>query len=304
MLAGPTLVQGDQGAIAGRTEPRPLLAQVVADFQSVRLQDNCTTMNGMNDVVARDKNSETVHSLFKSRLLESHRASKRKSPSRGLSRAKSAANLNPMASTLPWRTLPSATLVDSRWSSSRALNDCPPKLPTEEEDSDDSSPNFGDLAPRSPRKTPQAKASSKASSQPASTGVDKALPPKTVCRASLADARWDSSRSLNDNAPKTPKSPHRQKQKDNHLRALLGIAPPAPPADKAPSTPMRARQSIMTSPHPSESPTCVVTSEALTIIGQCRARAKVLDLENIEARLSTSSTFHVEVGVGSLEPEE
>jgi hypothetical protein len=55
---------------------------------------------------------------------------------------------------------------------------------------------------------------------PLTAGADKVLPPKTV---SLADARWNSSRSLTDNAPKSPTWPSKKKQKDNHLHALLGL---------------------------------------------------------------------------------
>jgi hypothetical protein len=123
-----------------------------------------------------------------------------------------------------------AALAEARWDSSQSLNDCPPKLPIEEHDSNDSSPNAGDLAPRPPRRTPQAKTPSKASSQSSSTAdADKALPPKTVYQASLADARWDSSRSFTDNAPQTPTSPSKKKQKDSsHLRGLLGLRRDAP----------------------------------------------------------------------------
>jgi hypothetical protein len=356
MLAHPILVEGNQGVPAGRTEAQPLLGQVIADIQSIPLQDNNATRNDMEDVVARDKDGNTMPCLFKSHrassrkvpsrglsrstsvrdlnpmastlplrtlpsvslaesrwhssraltdeVRQSYRASSRKAPSRGLSRSTSVRDLNPMASTLPLRTLPSVSLAESRWyssralndkspsrgltsvadlnpraslpsvsladlrwSSSRALNDCPPKLPMEEEDSDDSSPNVGDLAPCSPRKTSQAKARSKASLQPVSTRADKVLPPKTVRRAFLAETRWDSSRSLSDNAPKTP-SIRRKKQKDSgsHLRIMRdapdnkSISPPAPTADKTPSPPRQTQKLIRTSSPPLESPTCVVTT--------------------------------------------
>jgi hypothetical protein len=310
-MADPTLVEGNQGAPAGRTEPQPLLAHVTADFQSIRPQDKNATRHVMEGVVARDKDGNTIPCFFKS-----HRASSRKAPSRGLSRSTSVADLNPMASTLPLRMVASATLAESRWHSSRALNDCPPKLPMEEEDSDDSSPNVGDLAPCSPRKTSQAKTRSKTSLQPVSTGADKALPPKTVCRASLAETRWDSSRSLSDNAPKTP-SPRRKKQKDSgsHLRSLRGImrdapdnksiSPPAPPADKTPSPPRRTRQLIRTSSPPLESPTCVVTipsdhnSKAMPCKGENSETAR-----KQKERLYSQSAFRDEDSVGSVESEE
>jgi hypothetical protein len=249
--------------------------------------------------VARGRNGDTMPTM--PCLFKSHRASNRKVPSRGLSRSLSVADFNPVPSPPPLRTFASATLADSRWSSSRALNDCPPKLPTEEEDSD------GDLAPWSPRKTPQAKARSRASLQPASTGAYKDLPPKTVCRASLADTRWDSSRSLTDNAPKTPKSPHRKKQKDSHLRSLLGITrnvpdhestlPPAPPADKTPSPSRHTRQSTRTSPLPLESPTCVATAPCAHNCSSGTGGKK-------EPRMYSESAFHHEDSIGSLDPEE
>jgi hypothetical protein len=72
----------------------------------------------MEDVVARDKDGNTIPCLFKS-----HRASSRKVPSRGLSRSTPVLDLNPMASTLPLRTLPSVSLAESRGHSSRALTD-------------------------------------------------------------------------------------------------------------------------------------------------------------------------------------
>jgi hypothetical protein len=351
MLADPTLVEGNQGAPAGRTEPQPLLGHVIADFQSICPQDSNATGNDMEGVVAGDKHGNTMPAS----LSKSNRASSRKAPSRrGLSRSASVADLNPMASTLPLRmgasttlaesrwhssralndgvvdtmpclfkshrasnrkvlsraltsvedlnpiaSLPSVALADCRWSSSRALNDCPPKLPTEEEDSDDSSPNVGDLAPRTPRKTSQA------SLQPVSTGADKALPSKTVCRPSLADTRWISSRSLSDNAPKTPSPP----------RSLLGImrdapdnisiSPPAPPMDKTPSPPRRTRQFICTSPLPSESPTSVATTpsdhnrKAMPRKGEHSETAR-----KQEQRLYQQSAFCDEAIIGSVESEE
>jgi hypothetical protein len=214
--------------------------------------------------------------------------------------------LNPRAS------LPSVALADLRWSSSRALNVCPPNLPMEEEDSDDSSPNVGDLAPCSPRKTSQAKARSKASLQPVSTGADKALPPKTVCRASLAETRWDSSRSLSDNAPKTP-SVRRKKQKDSgsHLRIMRdtpdnrSISPPAPTANKTLPHPRRIRQLIRTSSAHLESPTCVVTTpsdhnrKAMQRKGENSETAR-----KQEQRLYSQSAFRDEDSVGSVESEE
>jgi hypothetical protein len=114
MLPGPTLFEGHRGTRSSRTEPQPVLAQVNADFQSLRLHDGATG-NGMDGAVARDEHGDTMPSLFKS-----HRASSRKAPSRGLSRSVSVADLNPMASTLPMRKLAS----ESRWNSSRALSDC------------------------------------------------------------------------------------------------------------------------------------------------------------------------------------
>jgi hypothetical protein len=118
MLADPILVEGNQGVPAGLTEPQPLLGHVIADFQSIHPQDNNATRNEMEDVVARDKDGNTMPCLFKS-----HRASSRKVPSRGLSRSTSVRDLNPMASTLPLRMGASATLAESRWHSSRALTD-------------------------------------------------------------------------------------------------------------------------------------------------------------------------------------
>jgi hypothetical protein len=359
MLADPTLVEGNQGAPAGRTESQPLLAHVIADFQSICLQGNnaTTSRHDMEGVVARDKHGNTMPAS----LSKSNRASSRKAPSRrGLSRSASVADLNPMASTLPLRmgasttlaesrwhssralndgivdtmpclvkshrasnrksltraltsvadfnpmaSLPSVALADCRWSSSLALNDCPPKLPTEEEDSNDSSSNVGDLAPWTPRKTSQAKACFKAPLQPVPTGADKALPSKTVCRPSLADTRWISSRSLSDNAPKTPSPP----------RSLLGImrdapdnisiSPPAPPMDKTPSPPRRTRQFICTSPLPSESPTSVATTpsdhnrKAMPRKGEHSESAR-----KQEQRLYQQSAFRDEAIIGSVESEE
>jgi hypothetical protein len=382
MLPGPALVEGGQGATAGRIEPQQLLAQVSADFKSICLQDSATENDiycCMDGVVARDEHGDTMPCLFRS-----HRAPRRKAPSRGLSRSTSVVNLNPMtsilplrtlasaslvesrwnssralkdcgvaregngdtmpslfkshrasnrksssgrlsqstsvadfnpvASTLPLRSLPSVTLADSRWSSSRALNDCPPKLPTEEENSDDRSRNVGDLAPRSRRKTCQAKARSKVSLQPAVTGAEKALPPKTVCRASLADTRWNSSRSLSDNAPKTPKSPHRKKQKDSHIRSptlgLMRDAPdnesPALPADKIPSPSRHTRQSTRTSPLAFGSPTSVATvpSDHDRKAMSRRSESSGTGEEGEEPRLHLQSAFRDEDSIGSLELEE
>jgi hypothetical protein len=251
--------------------------------------------------VAREGNGDTMPSLFKSR-----RASNRKPFSGKLSRSTSVADFNP-------GTLPSLTLADSRWSSSRALNDCPPKLPMEEEDSDDSSRNIGELAPWSPCKTPQAKARSKTSLQPTATGAEKALPPKTLCWASLADTRWNSSRSLTDNAPKTPKSPHRKQQNDIHIGSLLGltrdapdnesIVPPAPPADKTPSPPRRTRrQATNTSPLPLESPTCVATVPS---DHDCKAMSRRSESSGTggkkEPRLYSQSALRDEDSIGSFE---
>jgi hypothetical protein len=52
----------------------------------------------------------------------------------------------------------------------------------------------------------------------ASSVVTRKAPPAT-----LAETKRGSLRSLTDHAPKTPKSPCKKKQKDSHLRSLLGI---------------------------------------------------------------------------------
>jgi hypothetical protein len=293
---GPTFVEGNQGATAGRTEPQPPLAQIIADmsprsqqklfarlilsalalktpeanppsavssqpapladskalppttrWDSSRLVNDCPPKPPMEDDDSKDSSLNVVDKAPRS----PHRTPQAKTPSK-------VASSQPASKALPSKTLLSVSLAGTRWDSSRSLNDCPPKPPAEEEDYIDCSRNVGDKAPRSPRKTPKAKPPSKASSQTASTGVDKALPPKTVYRsASLADARWDSSRhTLSEIDPMTPRSSRKtlsEKAASARSQKTSGISPPSTLAetrwdssrsltDNAPKSPRKKKQ--------------------------------------------------------------
>jgi hypothetical protein len=151
---------------------------------------------------------------------------------------------SPVADTkaLPPTTLCRASLAEARWDSSRSLNDCPPKLPKEDDNSNALSPNFEDMAPRSPRKTTEVNPPSAASSQPAPVADTKALPPTTLCRASLAEARWDSSRSLTDCnvEDKAPRSPRKTPQANTTTKVSSQPAPVADTKALPPTTFCRA----------------------------------------------------------------
>lgn len=99
---------------------------------------------------------------------------------------------------LPPKTFAPSALTETRWESSRSLNSTTDKAKKVE-----------DTAPRSPRKSIKKAYSSRLLLAQGLQSIDdaaaqKALPPKTVRMNLLADARWDSSRSLNDNAPQLP----------------------------------------------------------------------------------------------------
>ena len=126
--------------------------------------------------------------------------------------------------TLPPTTLPLGMLAETRWDSSRSLHSNASK-----------SSQVADTAPWSPRKAASQKSlsvqtllTSTAPSMPMKTVVltaapTQALPPTTVPLCMLAEARWDSSRSLNiissmtsqgaDTAPRSPRKASFQKAK-------------------------------------------------------------------------------------------
>jgi hypothetical protein len=196
-------------------------------------------------------------------------------PSRGISRQASRADLNHMVSSVPPKTLPPVSLANARWDSSRSLNDSPPNLPVDQ-DQDESidsspevvlvhprSPEVGLSTPRSSRKTLSEKGPGMSASKApprslprATSVVNRKAPPST-----LAETRWDSSRSLTDAAPKTPKSTHKKKQKDRHLQALVTKKSSVPPESPVTSTPsFEPHKSIMASPCAAfKSPTSIAT---------------------------------------------
>jgi hypothetical protein len=180
--ASPLSVTSSQPAAAAETKAFPPMTVCRASLAEARWDSS----RSLNDSPPKLPTEETAAEVSLLSAASSHSASVAETK------------------TLPPMTVCRALLSEARWDSSRSLNDSPPKLPAEDDKSNNHSLNVDDKAPQTTRKSAEVNPPSTVSSQPAAVAETKTLPPMTVCRALLSEARWDSSRSLNDSPPKLP----------------------------------------------------------------------------------------------------